>query len=90
MKTANGNIAIGEVSSGGVTLGTASGALEIGIKEGSAAWVDAKTQFGRVHNRLQATVAPGESEGEVAVQARTSFGDIYIDRSSITQEQGEK
>jgi DUF4097 and DUF4098 domain-containing protein YvlB len=90
MKTANGNIAIGEVSSGEITLGTASGGLEIGIKEGSAAWVDAKTQFGRVHNRLQATEAPRDSEGEVAVQARTSFGDIYIDRSSNTREAGEK
>ena len=90
MKTANGNIAIGEVSSGEITLGTASGGLEIGIKDGSAAWVDAKTQFGRVHNRLQATEAPGDSEGEVAVRARTSFGDIYIDRSSNTQEQGKK
>lgn len=85
MKTANGNIAIGEVSSGDVTLGTASGGLEIGIKEGSAAWVDAKTQFGRVHNRLEATESPGNSVGEVAVQARTSFGDIDIHRSSPSE-----
>ncbi|MDP9144202.1 MAG: DUF4097 domain-containing protein [Actinomycetota bacterium] len=80
-KTANGNIQIGEVVSGSVELATASGELEIGIRDGTAAWVDAKTQFGRVHNDLGSTDAPEASQETVQIQARTSFGNIVIHRS---------
>jgi len=80
-KTANGHIQIGEVVSGSVVLATAAGGLEIGIRDGTAAWVDAKTQFGRVHNDLGSAEAPEPSQETVEIRARTSFGDIVIHRS---------
>lgn len=88
-KTASGSIVIGEVVVGEVSLETASGGLELGIKEGSDAWVDARTKFGRVHNTLAAADGPNESRGRVAIRARTSFGDIHIHRSAIATETGE-
>jgi DUF4097 and DUF4098 domain-containing protein YvlB len=83
-KTANGNITIGEVISGSVALGTAAGHLDIGIREGTAAWVEASTGFGRVHNSLETTSGPGPTDKAVEIKARTSFGDIAIHRSQST------
>jgi DUF4097 and DUF4098 domain-containing protein YvlB len=87
VKTANGSIQIGEVFTGSSTLETGSGNLEIGIGRGSAAWVDARTRFGRVHNGLEASGGPGSSRNTVEVRARTSFGDITVLRSPIKPEQ---
>lgn len=83
-KTANGNITIGEVITGSVVLGTASGHLDVGIREGTAAWVEASTGYGRVHNSLEMASGPNPSDQAVEIKARTSFGDITIHRSQST------
>ena len=56
------------------------GDLEVGIREGTAAWLDVNSQFGRVHNALEAADAPETSVETVEVRARTSVGDIVIRR----------
>ncbi|HZD23933.1 MAG TPA: DUF4097 family beta strand repeat-containing protein [Acidimicrobiia bacterium] len=81
VKTANGGIRLGQVARGSVTIETASGGLEIGIKEGTAAWIDANTRFGRIHNSLSPADEPDQSAGTVQVRARTAFGDVLITRS---------
>lgn len=83
-RTANGAIVIGELFRGGVSLATASGSIEIGIAEGTSAFVDAGTQYGRVLNGLEPTGGPGSGQ-QVEIRARTAFGDIDIHRSSQTQ-----
>jgi hypothetical protein len=83
-KTANGNIRLGQVTRGSVTIETGCGGLEIGVRQGTAAWIDATTKFGRVHNNLTATDDPGPSAETVQVRARTSFGDVLIARSPVT------
>jgi DUF4097 and DUF4098 domain-containing protein YvlB len=80
-KTANGSIRLGEVVRGSVTLETAMGDLEIGIAEGTAAWLDAHTGFGQVRNELANAAQPEESDETVEVRARTSYGHITIRRS---------
>ncbi len=80
-KTANGNIRLGRVARGAVAIETGSGALEIGIEEGTAAWIEATTKFGRLHNLLTPAENPAPSAETVQVRARTSFGDITITRS---------
>jgi DUF4097 and DUF4098 domain-containing protein YvlB len=80
-KTANGNVRIGEVMRGSVVLATACGELEVGIRESTAAWLDVSSQFGSVHNSLDASDGPKSSEETVEVRARTSYGDIVIRRS---------
>jgi hypothetical protein len=81
-KTANGEIRLGQVATGHVVLATAAGALEIGVGKGTAAWIDAKTSYGRVHNHMEPAQGPSESERTVEITARTSFGDIVIHRST--------
>ncbi len=80
-KTSNGSIRLGEVARGSVDLGTAMGDVEIGIAEGTAAWLEVKTGFGQVHNLLENADRPEESDETVEVHARTSFGAITIRRS---------
>jgi DUF4097 and DUF4098 domain-containing protein YvlB len=81
VKTANGNIRLGQVARGAVTIETAAGGLEIGVREGSAAWIDASTRFGRIHNDLSPVETPEGSTDTVQVRARTAFGDVLIARS---------
>lgn len=81
-KTSRGEIRVGEVSRGIASVHTAAGSLSVGIREGSAAWVDATTSLGSVNNSLtpQAAAPTGDS---VEVHARTSTGNISIHRSSL-------
>jgi DUF4097 and DUF4098 domain-containing protein YvlB len=80
-KTSNGSIRLGEVARGSVQLGTSMGDLEIGIAEGTAAWLEVNTGFGQVHNLLDNAAAPEKSDETVEVRAHTSFGGITIHRS---------
>ena len=79
-KSANGDVRLGEVVRGSVVLETKIGDLEVGIREGSAAWLDVAAHFGKVHNALTATDAPETSDETVEVRARTSVGEIVIRR----------
>ena len=81
-KTANGNVRIGEVVRGTIVLATADGELEVGIREGTAAWLDLSSQYGNVHNSLDDSETPEESEKTVQVRARNAYGDIVIRRAS--------
>ncbi|MFI6825352.1 DUF4097 family beta strand repeat-containing protein [Micromonospora sp. NPDC050187] len=81
-KTSNGTIRIGRVARDSVTLTTAAGDLEIGVAAGTAAWLDLKTGYGRVHNALDDLgQGPEKSEETVEVRAHTTFGDITVRRS---------
>jgi DUF4097 and DUF4098 domain-containing protein YvlB len=89
VKTANGDIRLGQVARGSAIIETGSGGLEIGIREGTAAWVDASTKFGRVHSTLSPADDPEQSTETVQVHARTAFGDVLITRSRAQSKQGE-
>jgi DUF4097 and DUF4098 domain-containing protein YvlB len=80
-KTANGSVRVLDAVRGTVTLETAMGDLEIGIREGSAAWLDVNTKFGRVRNDMTSTGAPAPGTDKLEVRASTSFGDITVHRS---------
>jgi DUF4097 and DUF4098 domain-containing protein YvlB len=81
-KTAYGSIRVGEVVRGSVSLQTAFGELELGVREGTAAWLDVSSDYGSVRSHLDETAAPGPSDEAVEVRARTRFGDIVIRRSA--------
>jgi len=80
-KTANGAVRVLDAVRGTLTLQTAMGDLEIGIREGSAAWLDVNTRYGRVNNDMAPTGAPDAAAEKVEVRANTSFGDITVHRS---------
>ncbi|WP_033290161.1 DUF4097 family beta strand repeat-containing protein [Amycolatopsis jejuensis] len=80
-KSSNGAIRVGEVVRGSVVLATSMGDLNVGIAEGTAAWLEVNTSFGHVHNQLDTAGSPGASDETVEVRGRTSYGDITIHRS---------
>jgi hypothetical protein len=79
-RSANGDVRLGEVVRGSVVLETSLGDLEVGIREGTAAWLDVSSRFGHVHNALEAADAPEPSAETVEVRARTSVGEVVIRR----------
>jgi hypothetical protein len=80
-KSANGDVRLAEVVRGAIVLETKIGDLEVGIREGTAAWLDVNSRFGHVHNALDAADAPEPSAETVEVRARTSVGEVVIRRA---------
>ena len=79
-KSANGDVRVGEVVRGSVVLETKIGDLEVGVREGTAAWLDLNARFGHLHNALDAAEAPEPTAETVDVRARTSVGEIVVRR----------
>jgi len=79
-KSANGDVRLGDAVRGSAVLETKLGDVEVGIREGTAAWLDVRAAAGRVHNTLKAAEAPGESADKVEVRARTAAGDVVVRR----------
>jgi DUF4097 and DUF4098 domain-containing protein YvlB len=79
-KSSNGDVRLGDVVRGSVVLDTRLGDLEVGIREGTAAWLDVQARAGRVHNALEAADEPGPDAETVEVRARTTAGDVLIRR----------
>ena len=80
-KTACGNVRVGEVVRGSAVLETGFGQLELGVAEGTAAWLDARSRHGTVRSHLESVDDREPSDETVEVRARTGFGDIVIRRS---------
>lgn len=79
--TANGTLRVAEAARGTVQLETSNGAIEVGIREGTAAWLDVSSGFGQVRNTLTASESPEKAEETVEVRARTRHGNIDILRA---------
>lgn len=79
--TAHGTLRVTEVARGTAQLETSHGSIEIGIREGTAAWLDVSSGRGAVHNSLAASDSPEKTEDTVEVRARTRYGNIDIRRA---------
>jgi DUF4097 and DUF4098 domain-containing protein YvlB len=80
-KTANGRVRIAEVVEGQISMASAAGGLDVGIAEGTAAWLDLHSQFGDVRSELEAADGPGAATRTVKVQAKTAYGDVVVRRA---------
>jgi DUF4097 and DUF4098 domain-containing protein YvlB len=81
-RTAHGSVRLAEVARGSAVLQTASGEIEVGIRPGTAAWLDVKSFAGNVRNELEAGGAPEGPEQTAQIRARTLDGDITIRRAA--------
>ncbi|MGW1541996.1 DUF4097 family beta strand repeat-containing protein [Streptomyces sp. NPDC002309] len=80
-KTAHGTVRVGEVARGTARLETSYGSIEVGVREGTAAWLDVNSGSGQVRNTLAASDAPQGGEDTVEVRALTRHGNIDIRRA---------
>jgi hypothetical protein len=83
-KTARGSLRVGDAARGSVALETHLGDIEVGIREGTAAWLDVRSTAGGVDNALDAADAPGGSADTLEVRARTHLGNIVIARPAAS------
>ncbi|MEU6125148.1 DUF4097 family beta strand repeat-containing protein [Streptomyces sp. NPDC047123] len=81
VKTANGSITVRELTRGEAVLETAVGKIAIGIRTGTAAWLDVQTKAGAVTQSLEESQTPPEPAETLKVRARTSMGDITVHRA---------
>ncbi|NEC33399.1 DUF4097 family beta strand repeat-containing protein [Streptomyces rubrogriseus] len=79
--TAHGTLRVDEVVRGEIRLETSYGAIEVGVREGTAAWLDVQSSGGLVRNTLTASDSPAGSEETVKVHARTRYGNIDVRRA---------
>lgn len=79
--TAHGALRVADVARGTVQLETSFGSIEVGIREGTAAWIDASSGSGQVRNTLTASETPEKAEDTVEVRARTRHGNIDVLRA---------
>jgi len=87
--SSNGEARIGEVVRGKVSATSKNGSVEVGVREGSAAWLELKTDVGRVYNELASADAPAADEpvDKVEVHASTKLGDVTIRRAPRLDEE---
>jgi len=81
-KSSNGDVRLGDVVRGSVVLETRLGDLEVGIREGTAAYLDVRAAAGKVHNALEAAAGPEAAAETVEVRGRTTAGSVVIRRPS--------
>ncbi|MEU5978133.1 DUF4097 family beta strand repeat-containing protein [Streptomyces sp. NPDC047315] len=79
--TAHGALRVADVARGTVQLETSFGSIEVGVREGTAAWLDVTSDSGQVRNTLTASESPKQTEETVEVRARTRYGSIDILRA---------
>ncbi|HKG51666.1 MAG TPA: DUF4097 family beta strand repeat-containing protein [Actinomycetales bacterium] len=80
-KASTGDIRLNSVRSGSVTAECSYGQLEIGVANGSAAWLDVEARHGVVRSELEGTDGPGEANHTVEIHATTGYGDILLRRA---------
>lgn len=80
VKTANGDLRVGRAGGGPIELQSGAGDIEVGIPEGTPAWLDVSAAYGRLDNQLEASSRPAPDAPKVEVRARTTAGNIAIRR----------
>jgi hypothetical protein len=82
-KTAFGSLRVGEVVQGMVRLETSFGQVELGVRDGTAAWLDVGSGCGSVRSDLDAADRPQATDDSVEVRAHTGYGNITIRRVEV-------
>jgi DUF4097 and DUF4098 domain-containing protein YvlB len=81
LRNTYGTLNVGELVTGTCSATNSYGSVDVGIPTGTAAYLDVRTEHGRVRSELGAAAEPGPTVERATVQARTSYGDITIRRA---------
>ncbi|CAM2894087.1 DUF4097 family beta strand repeat-containing protein [Skermania piniformis] len=79
--TSAGDIRLGSVAGGTVTAAAAFGGIEVGVAEGTAAWLDVQARLGAVRSDLESAGEPEPGEPTVRIHATAGVGDIVLRRA---------
>lgn len=82
IKCAHGEVRI-DRAAGDVTIDGGYGSIEVGVPEGTAAWLDIASRHGAVRNELESASAPAETDRTVAITAHADYASVTIRRPQI-------
>lgn len=80
-RNAYGGVRIAELVEGTCDIATTYGDVEIGIAEGTATWLDVRSDTGAVRNQLDEHAGPNGFEHTAEVHAHTRDGEVLIRRA---------
>ncbi|MBK4347055.1 DUF4097 family beta strand repeat-containing protein [Lacisediminihabitans changchengi] len=81
-RSANGSIRVMEAARGSLNATTTTGSIRVGVRPGTAAWLDLASKQGQVRNQLAAADAPADTSDSVRITARSGYGDVLLQRST--------
>lgn len=77
-RTGSGRVTIANAASGELELHTGSGAIHVGVREGSPAEVDLSSGSGEARSELDLTTSPPESKPSLRIRGRTGSGSALV------------
>lgn len=80
-RTAYGAIHVAHAVRGQLDLTTSYGDIEVGVIDGTATFLELKSDHGRVRNELDRTDDAAEPRESLKVRARVGYGDVWVRRS---------
>ena len=81
VRSAYGVVRVAELSRGSARIEVSYGGVDVGVRRGTAVWLDAVSQHGVVRTDLSAGPGPGDDDESLELHIRTGYGDVSI-RSS--------
>jgi hypothetical protein len=85
-RSAHGPIRVREVSGGTIRLDNGHADVDVGVPAGVAAWIDAVSARGRVHNELTPDPDAATSGRSVELHLRTNHANVIIRRTTPRRE----
>jgi DUF4097 and DUF4098 domain-containing protein YvlB len=80
--TASGDQRLDSVAEGEVKLQSASGDMQVGVRQGSHLWIDASSKSGEATSELEMSDVPPDGDAPlVQLRATTMSGDIHVVRA---------
>ncbi len=83
LRAAYGNVRIGELVRGATRIEGSYGNVHVGVRRGTAVWLDASSSHGTLRTDLAADAGPGEGEDSLELRVHTGYGNITIQRSTL-------
>lgn len=83
LRAAYGNVRIGELVRGATTIEGSYGSVHVGVRRGTAVWLDASSSYGTVRTDLAADSGPTEGEDSLELRVHTGYGNITVQRSTL-------
>jgi DUF4097 and DUF4098 domain-containing protein YvlB len=82
VRTASGDVELRSVVRGKIDVQSASGDVQVGIRQGSTVYIDASSMSGDMTSELEVTDSPPHTDGpSVDFRARTMSGDVNVRRA---------
>ncbi|MBE2318717.1 DUF4097 family beta strand repeat protein [Solirubrobacter sp. CPCC 204708] len=81
IRSAYGSVRVRQANAGVIRIDGSYGSVDVGVRRGTAVWLDATSQYGVVRTDLAADAGPAADEQTLELHVRTGYGSIDIHRS---------